>query len=674
MPAHGPTVPRRPQLRHAAALAALVALAGCQGELPPPVARPLPVPDGVAPLLEPGPLSSRTASYRIDARYDPAARRIEATQTLTWRNDGDEPVARLPLHLYLNAFKNEDSVFLRESRGQHRGARMAEDGWGWIEITRALVAGDDLTGSLRMPGPDETVRELPLPAPVAPGDSIEVELAFEAQLPRVFARTGTAGAFTMAGQWFPKIAARSEGAWQAEPFHLMSEFFAGFGRYEVTLRVPATHLVAATGVLVDARAGDDGTHVLTYRADDVHDFAWMADPYMEELVATADGGAGEVAVHVYHRPRQRSLAERHLVAAVAALEAYGRVYRPYPYAALRVIVPPPAAEAGAGGMEYPTLVTTATGAPFVPRGVRAPEHVTVHEIGHQWFQGMLASNEVDAAWLDEGVTEYSNAVVLEELYGPGAAIVDHAGLRLGLLDALRIGAPIGELPDPVATRSHRFADFASYAGATYAKTALALATLEHVHGTERFRGAMRAYAERFAFRHPTEADLVATLESELGAELDWFLEPALHALGAADLRVRSVDCARATPPAGVFGRGSERRLEEPEPDPSAPWRCEVTVANLGVVPVPVDVEIATADGHRERRRWDDRGDGPRWHRFSIERGSPVVEVVVDPDDRVLLNVSGPERSWRRDPDPGAARRAGVLGQAATQVLMQAVGL
>jgi hypothetical protein len=312
---------------------------------------------------------------------------------------------------------------------------------------------------------------------------------------------------------------------------------------------------------------------------------------------------------------------------------------------------------------------------FAPEGVRIPEFVTIHEVAHNWFQGIIASNEVDEPWLDEGLSDFVSGVLMRRLYGRDSSLIDRGPLHGGFAELRAAAArPWGRHPDPIATRSHAFADSRSYGAVTYSKTAAALETLEGVVGTERLISALGAYAREMAFGHPTEADLVRVLERELGEDLGWFLRPSLHDLGAADLRVRLIECDRAREPSGVFGRGVDRRLVRGEVPEDAGHRCQVAVENLGRVPVPVDVALTLADGRTLRRRWDDRGRGPRWHRFEIEETAPVVEVVIDPDARVLLDDGGLRRSLRVAPDRSASGRAAARGQFWTQSAMQVLGL
>lgn len=658
-----------------------IAVAGCGSDRGPPSLRPLPKVDA-SPALRGGGAarSQRIANYKIEARLDPVRHQIAASQTLTWTNPGETAVDMLPFHLYLNGFKNEQSLFMRSSRGALRGVRASEASWGYLQIDSLRIAGADLTGKLRPPANaagDETVMELALPEPVAPGATIEIAFQFTAQLPEVFARTGYKGEFHMIGQWFPKIGVRTgpPGAerWDCQPLHANTEFFADFGSYDVALTVPATHTVAATGVLTNAVDAGHGLRTLTYHAEDVHDFAWMADPYMSVMSRQAKLEGGNVEVRVYYRPEQRAFARRHLEAATGAIEKFSAMFVPYPWPIMSVIDPPVDAAAGAGGMEYPTLVTTAGDSVFARPGMRLPEFVTVHEVGHNWFQGMLASNEFDEAWLDEGVNEWADGRAMAELYGPRSSAIEWAGWQAELAALERaVESRPGDSPSPIATAASAFVDSAAYGEATYIETSQALQTLEHLVGSQRFAAAMKAYARQFAFHHPSERDLFDTLNRELGQDFGWLLGPAFHGVGGLDLKLRHAGCRAAHAVRGVFGEGSARKtVTEAEAPATGTWSCEVVVQSTGPIHVPIDIELKFADGSSKHVRWDDRGTST-WERFTVERSSRLVEVWLDPEAKVALD-DPTLHHYRLDGDGAAALRGGAWFGSFAQTLMQIVG-
>ncbi|MBN1246695.1 MAG: M1 family metallopeptidase [Anaerolineae bacterium] len=466
------------------------------------------------------------ASYTISATYDPDTHRITAQETATYVNHTDAAIPDLVFHLYLNAFSSADTLWMREAGPQHRGFSFSADHPGWIQVGEIRLAeGTALT--LEPVDADSTLVQAALPTPVLPGESVTVELAFEAQLPRVFARTGWAdgGDFVMAGQWFPKFGVWEEGAWNAYPFHANSEFYADFGAYRVDVTLPHGWIVDATGVRDgDVPApNDDGTVTHRFRADHVIDFAWSASPHFRRL----SEAAGDVAVTVTYPSGQRAAARRVLSATLEALALYEDWYGSYGrglYPALTVIVVPPDA-GGAGGMEYPTLFTVgATATTATPRCVRLLEVETVHELGHQWFQSLVATNEAEEPWLDEGFTDYTTARAMARLEG-GEAITC-GGWTLSYLGLQRLTYAM--LPE--ITMAGKAWDFgAEYGVATYAKPVVALSTLERTVGEAAMLRFLRTYVDTYAFKHATGEDVRAVMADTLGEETaTWFFDELVY--------------------------------------------------------------------------------------------------------------------------------------------------
>lgn len=653
---------------------------GCRDKNGPP--RPLqpPLVDNVA-ALRPGMATAMVApaNYKIDARFDPAQHVVTATQTLHWTNTGASAVDMLPFHLYLNAFKNDQSLFMlssgRQLRGVHAGASAGT--WGFITLESVQVAGSELLSKLRYPGPgeDRTVVEVPLSAPVAPGASIDVTMRFSAQLPEVFARTGYWHDFHMVGQWFPKIGVRVGAPgfeqWDCVPFHGNSEFFADFGSYDVTITAPTSYAIAATGVLTAVKDSTDGWRTHSFNAQAVHDFAWMADPFMLVLHADAQLESGKVDVRVWYRPEQLAYARRHLVAAVGTVELLSKMLVPYPYAVLTVIDPPPEAADSAGGMEYATLATTAGDHALARRGLRLPEYTTVHEVAHQWFQGILASNEHNEAWLDEGLNEWVDGHVMTKLFGGGNNAVDWLSWRADAT-ALRRAmlSPEASLA-PIVTTTDAFASFDNYASVTYGNTMVAMMTLENLVGSDKFLAAMKQYAQTWAFKHPTGSDFFASLRASLG-DIDWFVGPAFLQNASVELSVTKANCTPLTPPRGVFDDSKGHRVINASDAPSTgAFTCEVLVANRGALPVPVEIDIEFADHTVEHFTWPARTGN--WHRFSFERNSPIAVVHLDPNNNLVMDA--PFDNWtRKNGDASSSFRAGARMAFWAQTLMQVVGL
>jgi len=375
------------------------------------------------------------ADYRLDARLDTESHKIEGTARVTWRNTTSRSVDTVPFHLYMNGFRAEDTAWMQSSRGRHRRSEQEADGaWGFIDVRSVhLERHDRLSLDHDVETPSDEALELAwsedtdpstmtvdLPHPVGPGESLTLHLDFVTQLPRVVARTGYSGDFYAVGQWYPKIGVlEDETGWQAHTFTVYDEFYADFGNYQVTLDVPERMIVGASGVRTGEESHADNRKLLTFRAEKVHDFAWMADPNF----VRHDGEFRGIRIRQLIQPEKQRDAEVHLAAQVAAIESYEARYGPYPWSTLTIVHPPKNAE-GAGGMEYATLFTTSDIAP-IPSWVRgrfvdermSGVYTTIHEFGHQYFQGLFASREHLEPWLDEGMNSFSNGLALIDRWG-----------------------------------------------------------------------------------------------------------------------------------------------------------------------------------------------------------------------------------------------------------------
>lgn len=524
-------------------------------------------------------LPVRVADYTLRATLNETAHVVTGEGTVRWTNASHAPTRELWLHLYLNAFRSADTYFMRAWGERDR----APSQWGGIEVSSlGLEDGTDLLPRAAHPSEpagDETQLRVSLPREVAPGETITLRMAWRSTLPEVIARTGFHGRFHMVGQWFPKVAVlEADGRWASFPFHAYSEFYADFGRYDVTLDVPRGWTVGATGQRVGAVRTQGARDTHRYVADRVHDFAFTA----WDQFRTRESRAGAVSVRVLHPPGAEGDAQRVVELAEGMIPAFARRFGPYPYPNLTVVIPPRGAEE-AGGMEYPTLITTVS-AWWAPRRARALEYVTVHEFGHQYFYGLFASNEHRWPFLDEGLCEYATARVMQDLYGPDGDLLDIPWLapRLGPWALSAAGSASITAPVPVTTASPDFATYGRYGSHVYARTTTILRSAELTWGSARFAAAMRAYAEDARFRHPTPETLFAALGQGLGDDaVESFLRPALEAPVRVNYRVSVVESARGAD--GVH-------------------RGRVVVDRTGGPALPVDVVLESVGGARSMHR------------------------------------------------------------------------
>lgn len=593
-----------------------------------------------APVRE---ISERAVAYTMSAELIPDTHTVRGTGTLVWRNMSRVAVDELYVHLYLNAFKNGRTVFWRDRVGGFRGDPL--DGPGRIEVERffARELGEDLwRKDATTPGDpeDETDIEVPLPRPIEPGESLTIDMAWTAHLPTVTLRTGYAGGFHMVAQWFPKIARlERDGTWAHFPYHRLSEFYADYGTYDVTITTPDSCVVGAVGTMVSrgpasaARAPEGAASpaprtVRRFTAADVHDFAFAAwDGFRSIEETTADG----VKVTCLFPEGYDEAARAEIEAVKFGLGYFGAAFGRYAYETLTIVHPPPAA-IEAGGMEYPTLITTGGSWTRDPLGTRALEIVTLHELAHQWFYGLVGSNEHASPFLDEGLTSYAEMDACEALW-PDASLAEAFGLRIGLPAAYRAGALEATGHARVSDPAPAFVSGADYGALVYSRSAIALRSVGNVYGEDALRRAVGLYARRYRFSHPTPDDFFAAIRDGLGGEAEEALRTAL------------------TEPSTVDYVASAA-FSEPRADGEPGHTGYALVRRLGAIRLPVDVLLIAADGATRRARWDARRIAEQ---IPYEGDAPLAAVVIDPEHRVLLDedltnnavsVSGPSFAWR----------------------------
>jgi len=613
------------------------------------------------------PLSVRLVAYQIDARLDPVRKTIDATESLTYHNLTGHPLQVFPFHLYLNAFQPK-STFMTEvrlsgTRGTGPGSGWDPKHYGAIEVKSLEVVGQgDLTRQMQFIQPDDgnkddyTVFQIRLPQPVPPSGSVEFKFAFHDQLPEVVERTGYKRNFFMVGQWFPKVGVWWHGAWNCHQFHSTSEFFADFGTFDVKTTVPANYVLGSTGDPVARVNNPDGTKTVTWHAKDIHDFSWTASPDFHLAEDSWTGSAGTVKIHLLMSPGNLRQTERYLDSLKGTLDRFDRWYGPYPYNRITVVDPPHGA-LDAGGMEYPTLITGGS-VWWEPRGLRETEIVTEHEFGHQYWYGMVATNEFEEAWMDEGINSYTEAKILDSLYGQGQSAVNWLGMTADDSGLLRMEYLNEPDTDPMTHFAYKYMNSSAYGGITYGKTATVLLTIEGLIGEDTMRQAMHAYFMRYRFTHPTGEDFLKTIEEVSGRNLRWYYDQAVYGTNILDYEVRSI-------------RSDRVDWHEKNPPPAKEgqtlYRDTVLVDRKGDFIFPVEVEVKFSNGERVREHWDGR---ERWIRYTYEKKARVVSAEVDPEHKVLLDRDFFNNSKTEKPDSRATRKLSVYWLFVTQGISQ----
>ncbi len=636
------------------------------------------------------PLSPRIANYDIKVTLDDVNKRITGDIILTWNNPSDDHIDELPFHLYANGFKNNKSTFLRETlqrksfgedgKDPGKTAFDKEIGWGGIRVTHMEVDGEYVTEKITFSQPDDnnkddqTVMLVTLSKPIAPRATATIRMEFEVQIQQCKIRTGWwQDDFFMMAHWFPKIGVYEtpgmrfvpddapHGQWNCHQFHSGTEFYSDFGVYDVQITLPEKYVVGVSGLIVEVKKHEDGTKTIIAHAEDIHGFAWVADAqFLEanEVWKNPEDGR-EIAIRLLYQPDNTGVVDKYIDSLKGALDHVHTWLGPDAYPYPNVTVVDPRAGSGAGGMEYPTLFTG--GAKWRMEkifgdGFRMVEGVTIHEFMHEIWYGIVATNEFEEAWMDEGLTTYSTSRIANELFDGDSFYVDFWGAKIGAFGMHQASYSQSTRINDGSIADHTYAHWHRNIGLSmaYDKPSLMLATLENYLGRERFDNIMRTYYQKWKFRHPGRDDFIAVANEVAGENLDWFFDQVLHQASSLDYAVASI----ANVPLEDFEKGilgdelklpeddeeedgkpdehDDAEVEDEESEEDGPYQSTVVFRRVGEVEFPMEILIEFSDGEIVKDNWDGKG---RVKVYDFARDAKVVRAAIDPENKVLLDVN-----------------------------------
>ncbi|CAN5605347.1 M1 family metallopeptidase [soil metagenome] len=599
---------------------------------------------------QPGPRYwQQYARYQLSASLDTASKILTGSGRIRYYNRSPNALPRLALHLYQNLYapsaERNRPVPLTEgmklTRVAARGSNLA-----------ALVTGDTTNAGYRING---TVAWLQLPAPLAAGDSIDLELGWSFAVPPLSTspRMGQDEEVFHVAYWYPQMAVYDDiSGWHTDQYMGTAEFYMGYADYDVSLRVHAGWLVVATGELANAadvlspavrarldrlRAGrgavDSGIvhmvsaaergpgratapggadRMLTWRfsANQVRDFAWTASSrYVWDAArvsvgdANGDGAGDFPLVHALYRPHRTAWRETARYAR-HSIDFLSRFLFPYPYPHMTVVE----GLTVGGGMEFP-MTTFITG---TPRDSVALYGVTLHEIAHMWFPMIVGSDEKRNMWQDEGLASFLDVEGADEFF-PGISRATLAGT------AYERTAKAGTELEVVRHGDHYMRD-AARTVAAYDKPMVAMHALRAMLGEETFMRGLREYGRRWTNRHPQPQDLFNTFNDVSGRDLSWFWRTWYFETWTLDQAI-----------AGVERSGG---------------RLHVVVEDRGTAPMPVRLVVTRTDGTTERVEipvevWL-RGQTTAVH--VVENGGSVARIEIDPE-RAFPDLDRSNQTW-----------------------------
>jgi ribosomal protein L31 len=525
----------------------------------------------------------QSADYTMEIDVDAKNHQYSGKQKLVYTNNSPDELNKVYYHLYFNAFQPGSMMDVRsrniadpDRRVGNRISKLSEDEIGYQRIRTLKQDGKPVKFTT-----EGTILVVELNKAIKPGKKSTFEMEWDAQVPLQIRRSGwnnAEGIELSMSQWYPKMAEYDYMGWHPNPY-IGREFHGIWGDFDVKISIDKDYVIGATGILqnpnevghgyekpgskVNRPKGDKITY--HFVAENVIDFFWGADPDFVHTTAQVPNGP---KLHFFYQkdvvtgadPQRNAqfkenwerLPELTVKAFTYAMEKFGR----YPYPQFSVV------QGGDGGMEYP-MGTLITGG----RSLGSLVGVTVHEFFHSWYQGVLATNEALYPWMDEGFTSFASSETMAYTFNREGGNV-HAGSYGGYISLAKSG-----LEEPMTTHADHYNTNRAYGSASYSKGAVYLGQLSYIMGDETFRRAFLRYFNEWKFKHPTPNDLLRIMEQESGMILDWYNEYFVSTTKTIDYGIRS-----------VLGAGSSTKVE---------------LERIGLMPMPIDLEVEYMDGSKE---------------------------------------------------------------------------
>lgn len=498
--------------------------------------------------------------YNIKVDFNHKNHQFEGQQNLIYFNNSPDTISKVFFHLYFNAFQPGSMMDVRsrslpdpDSRVMDRISKLKKNEIGFHEIKMIQQSGIKLEYHIQ-----GTVLEVKLEKPIMPNQSTDFYLEYISQVPVQIRRSGRNNKegidYSMA-QWFPKIAEYDKDGWHANPY-IAREFYAPWGDFDVSISIHEDYVVAATGIL-QSQINHNQKKIWRFKAEDVHDFVWAADPdYVHDILKV---DSENLELHFYYQKSSDEMVQNWKRLQDDTAEAFkfiNKTFGKYPYSKYSII------QGGDGGMEYP-MATLITG----ERTYSSLLSVTIHEVLHSWYQMLLGTNESYLAWMDEGFTSFAQNITFLNMF--------NNIYNLDLINPLKKSynryynfVKTG-LEEPLSTHSDHFSTNEAYGVGSYTKGAIFLMQLSYIIGEDNLYKGLRRYYNQWKFKHPNEYDFIRIMEKVSGIELDWYLDYWIKTIHQIDYSVEV--------------RDNENKY------------LGIIISRIGKMPMPIEIEIQYDD-------------------------------------------------------------------------------
>ena len=515
--------------------------------------------------------------YKIDVKLDDDNHFLHGKEIITYYNNSSDSLEKIHLLLYPNAYKNNETHFAQQQKRfeKTKFLNSKEDDKGYIEIDSLVV--DNVSGEIIIPEDSISTGYVNLSKLLLPGDSVKIFIKWSVKIPLSFSRMCHSGQKYYITQWFPKIPVYDKNGWHPYPYLTIGEFYYEFGDYDVNITLPSNYVVAATGTLIapsteheflDSLAiigsavmnmskkeyitwkgsnknpiSSETEKTLTYKAKNVVDFAWTAskEHLVQKSFYSYENSSDLIGIWNYFLPENRRAWENAINITKSTLKSYGKLCGPYPYP--NVVTVDGDLTAG-GGMEYPMLTIINSSNMQLQMW-----QVIGHEVGHNWFYGILGFNEREKAWMDEGLNTFGEMRFLEEEFPDSLSPLNMLPFsdtfkkmldNLNFQNVYQIFLAMAKASDniqPGDLNGYLYTSGMSYNASVYIKPAMGFRLLEQYVGREKFDKAMNEFYEQWKFCHPQPEDMQMSFEKSLDMDLNWLFQDFLKKIDLPDYKI-----------------------------------------------------------------------------------------------------------------------------------------
>lgn len=585
--------------------------------------------------------------YDIQASFNTKNKTIKGSETILWKNNTNDVVNRIQIHLYHNAYKNSNSTY---ARGKKIIINQKEN--GYTEIT-SIKLSDSLNSIIKtefiQPDDhnidDQTVFKIELAKSILPNEEIKLNIDFLTKIP--VAGTGRSGYgrekdVILVSDWYPKLGVYEEGkGWNSHQFHSWTGFYSNFASYNIKLTIPANYSII-TSLLPTKEENNNNTKTLTYKSNYLIDFAWCItnNGYVEynEHYKIKDN---DIKISILIQQENRIKIDRVFSALKNCIDAYSDWVGEFPFKSLSIIDLPKTfsipyiSHSGLIGININF---------FEPIYNYSLEEKIIYALGHQYFSSAISINQIEEPWISASIVGFLTAKILEKHYGSGKGIIRFAdGIPFdGIPILTHRNFPIVVYPsdtvkdylkdakneylknpntDPIYQSGWKYLNAQTYVIGTLYKPVLMMETISNYFDYNTMFRTIKSFYNFYLYSYPKTNDWIQNIKSIYGKNITSFFEPFLYGTDLVDNSVKSIN--------------NSKHINDQ-------YIVEVVFSRTGAIKVTTDLIVFLEDGTKINDSWDCE---EKWIKKTYICNSPAYKAIIDPQNKIALDINTANNSY-----------------------------